>query len=56
MLHPFLVSPQETPYPILPPPTSMRVFAYPPTQACLSTLAFSYTGASSLHSRKGLSN
>jgi hypothetical protein len=37
----------ETPYPILHPPASMRVFPHPPTYSCLPTLEFSYTGASS---------
>jgi hypothetical protein len=41
MLSPFLVSPWKTPYPILPFSASMRVLR-------LSTLAFPYTGASSL--------
>ena len=31
MLSPFLVSPMETPYPILPPSASMRVLPHPPT-------------------------
>jgi len=34
MLSPFLVSPPETCYPILPPPASMRMLPHPPT-ACL---------------------
>ena len=35
MLSPFLVSPLETPYPILPSPASMRVFLHPLTPASL---------------------
>jgi hypothetical protein len=40
MFSPFQVSPEETPYPIPPPPASMKVLPYPPTPA------FLYTGAS----------
>lgn len=35
---PFLASPLPTPYPIIPPPASMRVL-YLPTHSCLITLA-----------------
>jgi hypothetical protein len=41
--------PPDTPYPIIPPPASMRVFPNPTTHFFLSVLTFSYTGASSLH-------
>ena len=43
MLSHFLVSPLETPYPILPPPVSMRVLIYLLTYFCLPALAFLYT-------------
>jgi hypothetical protein len=36
----------ETPYPMPPPPASMRVFLHPPTQSRLSNLKFPYSGAS----------
>ena len=45
----------ESPYPIPPLPTSMRVFLYSPTHSCLPDLAFPYTGALSLHRTKGFS-
>jgi hypothetical protein len=45
----------EIPYPLLP-PASMRVVPHLPTHSCLNTLAFPYTGASSLHRMKGLSS
>jgi hypothetical protein len=48
--------PLENSYPILPPPASMRVFPHPPTYSLLPTLAFLYTGASSLHRTKSLSS
>ena len=54
MLPPFPVSPLQIPYPIPPYPASMRVLLHLPTHSCLTTLAFLYTGASSLHSTKGL--
>ena len=54
MLSPFLVSPLQTPYPISPYLASMRVLPHPPNHSCLTTLAFLYTGASSLHRAKGL--
>jgi len=45
MLSPFLISPPETPYPILPPPASMRVLSHQPIHSLLPlSLAFSYTG------------
>jgi hypothetical protein len=47
--------PLETPYPI-PTPASITVFPYPLTHSHLFTLAFPYTGASSLHRTKGLSS
>jgi hypothetical protein len=49
MLSPSLVSPLQAPYPITPYPASMKVLPDPPTHSCLTTLAFLYTGASSLH-------
>ena len=54
MLSPFSVSPQETPYPIIPPPASMRVVPHPPTHSYLLAPAFPYTGAWSLYGTKGL--
>ena len=48
MLTPFLVPPPEAPYPILPPPASMRVFPHQPTQSLLLAL--------SRHRAKGLSS
>ena len=47
MLSPFLVSPPETPYPILPPPVSMRVFLHPPTNSHLPTLNSPILGTTS---------
>jgi hypothetical protein len=38
-----------------PPPTSMRVFLYPPTHSSLSAFTLPYTGASCLHRNEGLS-
>ena len=52
MLSPSPVSPLETPYSKLPTSASMRVL---PPHSHLATLAFPYTGASSLHRTKGLS-
>ena len=54
MLSPFLLSPLQIPYPIPPYPASMKVFPHLPTHFGLTTLAFLYTGASSLHRTKGL--
>ena len=54
MLSPFPGSLLETPYSIPPPSASMRVLPHPPTHSCLPTLAFPYTGASSLHRTKDL--
>ena len=51
MISPFPVTPSQTSYPIAPLPlpfVSMRVFLYPLTYSCLTFLAFSYTGTSSL--------
>ena len=56
MLFIFLVSPLETPYPILPSPASMRMLTQPPTHSCFPALASLYTGASSLPRTKGLSS
>ena len=53
LLSPFPVSPPETSYPF-PPPASMKACPHPLTHSCLPTLAFPYTGASSLHRTKGL--
>ena len=55
MLSPFLDSPSESSYPILPPPVSMRVFTYPSTHSHLPALAFPCTGAWSLPRTEGLS-
>ena len=55
MLSPFQVSPSEIPYPILPPPASMRVLLQPPTHYYLSILAFPYTGALNSLRPKGFS-
>ena len=41
---PFPGLPFRTPYPILPPPASMRVLPHPPTHSHLPALAFPYTG------------
>ena len=56
MLSPFPVSPLlETPYPILPPPASMRVFLHPPTHSHLPALDSSTLGdLLSLHRTKDL--
>ena len=56
MLSPFLVFPLQTPFPILPSPTSMRMFLHLLTHFHLTTLAFPYTEASSLHRTKDLSS
>jgi hypothetical protein len=54
MVSSLLGSPYQTPYPILPDPTSMRVLTHPPTHSCLIILVYFYTGASSLHRIQGL--
>jgi hypothetical protein len=47
MLSPFQVPPpHRTPYPITPPPASMRVLPHPPIHSCLPALAFPYNGVS----------
>ena len=56
MLSPFLVSPLETPCPLLSPPASMRMLTQLPTHSQLPALAFPYTGAWSLLSTKDLSS
>ena len=48
--------PLETPYPISPPPASMRVLPHLPTHSCLPALALPYTGALSVHRTKGPSS
>jgi hypothetical protein len=53
---PLSQSPPGNPYPIPPPPASMRVFPYPPTHPLLPALALPYTGASSLYKTKDLSS
>ena len=53
MLSLFLVSPPQIPYTISLPPASLRELPQQPTHSCLSTLAFPYAGASSLHRTKG---
>jgi hypothetical protein len=40
MFSPFQVSPSETPYPIFPPPASMRVLPHPPTSFYLTLRNF----------------
>jgi hypothetical protein len=45
MLSLFPVSPPQAPYPILPPPASMRVLTYPPIHVCFSGLEFPYPGS-----------
>ena len=49
MLSPFLVSPQKIPYPIPPPPASMRGLPNPLIYSHFLVLAFPYTGASVFH-------
>ena len=56
MLSPFLVPPLDTPYSTPPPLAFMRVLPYQHTCSFLTALAFSYTGAFSLHRTKGLSS
>ena len=51
MLSPFLVSPQQTP--ILSPSPCFYEGAPTPTYSHLTSLAFPYTGALSLHRTKG---
>jgi hypothetical protein len=46
MLSPFQVSPLESPYPILPPPASMRGLPHQPTHSYLSALASTETRGS----------
>ena len=53
MVFTFPVSILQTPYPISPLTASMRLLTHLPTHSCLTTLAFPYTGASSLHRTKG---
>ena len=49
--------PTKTPYLILPTPsTYIRVFYHPPTNSHFPSLAFPYTGESSLYRTKGLSS
>ena len=55
MLSLFPVSPLETPYPILPPPASMRMLLHTP-HSCLPALAFPYTRALDPHRTKGCSS
>ena len=54
MLSPFLVCSLQTPYPVPFSPASMTVFPHPPSHSYFTTLAFPYTGASSIHRTKGL--
>ena len=56
MLSPFPISPLQISYPMSPYPVSMRVLPHLPTHSHLTTLAFLYTGASSLHQTKGLTS
>jgi hypothetical protein len=48
--------PTESLYPLCPSPASMRVLPQAHTHSHLTTLAFPYTGATSLHRTKGLSS
>ena len=54
MLFPFLTSPPQCPYPIPPILASKRVHPHPNTHSYLTTLAFPYTGTSSLLRTQGL--
>jgi hypothetical protein len=45
--------PPKAPYPIPPPPASMRVYLHPPTHSQTPALSFPYTGAASLHGNQG---
>ena len=54
MLSCFPVPPPKPPSLILPPPASMRVLPHPPTHSWLTSIAFLYTGATSLHRTKDL--
>ena len=56
MLFPFPVSPPQTPSPIPPSPTYIRVLLHMPTHSCLSALAFPYPESSSLHMTKRLAS
>ena len=56
MLSPFSVSTLQITYSFPPYPASMRVLLYPPTHSLFTTLAFLYTGVSSLYRTKGLSS
>ena len=49
-----LLSLPEKPYPILPPPASMRTFSHLPTYYCIPALAFPCTGKWNFHNTKGL--
>ena len=55
MLSPFLITSQETHYPIPASPASIRVLHYSPTHFCLPIFIFPYNGASILHRTKDLS-
>lgn len=57
MLSPFLVPPPETPYPIFPPPASLRVFLNPPTPTSPPSIPLHWgIYLSSLHRTKDLSS
>ena len=56
MLSSFQSSPLKTSIPIPIPSASMRVLPHPPTNSCLPTLVFPYTGASNTLRPKGLSS
>jgi hypothetical protein len=51
---PFTSTLNGNPLSLPPPPSSVRVFPHLSTYSYLPTLAFPYTGASSLHRTKGL--
>ena len=56
MLYLFTISPLEPPFPIHPPPASMRILPLPPSHSHFTALAFQYTGAWSLHRTNGFSS
>jgi hypothetical protein len=52
----FLFLPQKTHYLFLLPPASIRMLPYIPTYSQFTTLAFPYTGTSSLYRTKRISS
>jgi hypothetical protein len=55
-LHCSVFPPQAPLPPYPPPPAYRRVLWHPSTHSCLTSLAFPYTGALSLHRTKGISS